>query len=41
LKLAFGGSAIDILPHVFILGTMGLLLVTIGGGFLRRRIGVF
>jgi ABC-2 type transport system permease protein len=40
LKLALGGSAIDILPHVVILGAMGLLLVTIGGWFLRRRIGV-
>lgn len=39
LKLALGGSAISILPHVFILAIMGLLFFTIGGWFLRRRIG--
>ena len=41
LKLALGGSAISILPHVVILGGMGLLFFTIGGRFLRRRIGFF
>jgi len=41
LKLALRGSAMSILPHVVILGGMGLLLVTIGGWFLKRRIGVF
>lgn len=41
LKLALGASAIDILPHIVILGAMGLLLVTIGGWFLRRRIEAF
>lgn len=41
LKLALGGSAISILPHVLILGGMGLLFSAIGGRFLRRRIGFF
>jgi ABC-2 type transport system permease protein len=38
-KLALGGSAISILPHVLILATMGLLFFTVGSWFLRRRIG--
>ena len=38
LKLALGGSAISILPHVLILTTMGLLFFTAGSRFLRRRI---
>jgi ABC-2 type transport system permease protein len=41
LRLAFGGSATSILPHIVILGAMGLLLVTIGGWLMRRRVGVF
>ena len=41
LKLALGGGAISILPHVLILGVMGLLFFTIGGRFLRRRVGFF
>ncbi len=41
MKLALGGSAINILPHVLILGIMGLLFFTIGGRFLRRWAGFF
>ena len=41
LKLALGGSTVSILPHVVILGVMGLSLVTIGGWIVRRRIGLF
>lgn len=39
LKLASGGSATSILPHVLILGIMGLLFFSVGNWFLKRRIG--
>jgi ABC-2 type transport system permease protein len=39
VKLALGGRAISILPHVFILVGMGCSFFIVGGWFLRRRIG--
>ncbi len=40
LKLARGGSVVDVVPHVAILGAMGLALAAIGGSLLRRRLAV-
>jgi ABC-2 type transport system permease protein len=39
LKLALGGSAASIVPHVVVLVAMGSLFFVIGSRFLRRRIG--
>ena len=39
-RLAFGGSAVAIWPHVLVLTAMGLLFSAVGGWFLHRRIVV-
>jgi ABC-2 type transport system permease protein len=39
-RLALGGGPVNILPHLAVLGAMGLLLFAAGNWFLRRRIGL-